>query len=425
MDPENYIKGFQLNILQKLFNHYDDEKVEFLQLIMTDCLDSIGIFDFNKCITIYGSKINQRIAKRMSNFNLVLSQAFESLAQFQATLDKRPDSWWTAPLGGHSMSNNIYEISRTEAELLADKGIVNLSQVLLLDDLGRLTRNIDNTKLQNLNISTNLINKIKNLHSNIKDMPGDVRSRIPVGQTHTNLLFTLEYNVSIYHKKLCFAIHDEKQKIAPAYLTRLEDNIPVPNEQIFTDAYNVVLDPILSSKTKENSFQILNRTIWTRNKAYKSGRIDSPYCLLCNKIETIEHLFVECEKYSFLRWETLAKYISTTLRYMFNKTDITVRFDLSSILYNSTPFYAFATDVKRNIKDVIQHLIHENRRDIYRRNQNFVEYGDSRTTLIHIKAHCISAAKKLYSFYKYLNNSRHEQVMEFLLTLINNIAAND
>jgi hypothetical protein len=62
----------------------------------------------------------------------------------------------------------------------------------------------------------------------------------------------------------------------PAYNTRERDGIYIPKRHACRDAIQVLNIPFLSSKTKETAFKILNRTIWTNNKAFKSGLKSCP-----------------------------------------------------------------------------------------------------------------------------------------------------
>jgi len=71
----------------------------------------------------------------------------------------------------------------------------------------------------------------------------------------------------------------------------------------FISAYGILKNPLLPLKTKEISFQILNRTLWTNNKAYKSHMSDSNLCRFCDEIETVEHTILQCENYAALQLE--------------------------------------------------------------------------------------------------------------------------
>jgi hypothetical protein len=71
---------------------------------------------------------------------------------------------------------------------------------------------------------------------------------------------------------------------APAYATRIRDGIYHPDEGTFQDAYKVLDIPELPSKTKESAFEVLNRTIWTNNKAHKARLMDKTSRLIFTMI---------------------------------------------------------------------------------------------------------------------------------------------
>ncbi len=45
-------------------------------------------------------------------------------------------------------------------------------------------------------------------------------------------------------------------------------------------------------------FQVLNRTIWSQNKAVKSDMAEDAFCLRCEETETMQHLLYSGENYS-------------------------------------------------------------------------------------------------------------------------------
>jgi hypothetical protein len=99
----------------------------------------------------------------------------------------------------------------------------------------------------------------------------------------------------------------------------------------FNNAYNIIEMGSLPSKTKETAFQILNRTIWTNNKAYESGRRDNPNCDNCDHTETIEHLIYGCEEYSGELWAELGQILTHAHT---RKAIPTIQFTPLEIIYN-------------------------------------------------------------------------------------------
>jgi hypothetical protein len=88
----------------------------------------------------------------------------------------------------------------------------------------------------------------------------------------------------------------------PSYATRQRDGLALPRRDTFLNAYKVLSLSLLPSKTKETIFQVLNRTVWTQNKAFKSGMAADATCFRCDETETTEHLLYGCENYSAKIW---------------------------------------------------------------------------------------------------------------------------
>jgi len=85
-------------------------------------------------------------------------------------------------------------------------------------------------------------------------------------------MFSRNRNMSQQYSKACKKMDKKRIGMAPAYDTRLRNRIDVPSKEEFNSAFLVIKHKYLPLKTKDNSFQTLNRTIWTNNKAFKSGQ---------------------------------------------------------------------------------------------------------------------------------------------------------
>jgi hypothetical protein len=125
--------------------------------------------------------------------------------------------------------------------------------------------------------------------------------------TTASFLFSLDGNLSqIFKQQQRHKLHKLIQ-VPPSYSTRQRDGITLPEKVTFLNVYKVLHMPLLPSKTKETVFQILNRTIWTQNKAFKSGRAPDALCYRCEEVEIMEHLLYSCEHYSAKIWDLAGK----------------------------------------------------------------------------------------------------------------------
>jgi hypothetical protein len=87
----------------------------------------------------------------------------------------------------------------------------------------------------------------------------------------------------------------------------------LPDIHSFNNAYHLQQLLTITSKTWEMAFQILNRIIWTHNKAFKSWIRLDPNCERSGHRETMEHLLWECEYYSELLWLRLGDVLTQHL----------------------------------------------------------------------------------------------------------------
>jgi hypothetical protein len=104
--------------------------------------------------------------------------------------------------------------------------------------------------------------------------------------------------------------------------------------QTFIDAFRVLSLPYMSSKTKEVAFQILNRTIWTNNKSFKSGLSTSPQCYRCEEVETMEHLLYLCLNYAEKLWAEFGHVLTQTITQFTNEYTARIELTPKEIVYN-------------------------------------------------------------------------------------------
>jgi hypothetical protein len=157
-----------------------------------------------------------------------------------------------------------------------------------------------------------LRHKLKALVQSLLKQP--FHNKYTCSRSSLAILTNLDINLSRRYRTKNRELLDTAIGVAPAYQTRIRDGLAVrPSQTDFTNAYNILHLPAITSKTRETAFQILNRTIWTNNKAFKSRMRPDPYCERCKKVETMEHLLCECEYYSEPLWNKLAEGLTMLL----------------------------------------------------------------------------------------------------------------
>ncbi len=188
--------------------------------------------------------------------------------------------------------------------------------------------------------------------------------------TTATSLFALDKNFNqIFKQQQKQKLHKTIQ-VPPSYTTRQRDGITLPQRAMFINAYKVLYLSLLPSKTKETVFQILNRTIWTQNKALKSGRGPDARCFRCEEIETMEHLLYCCEHYSAIIWDLAGKSLTLSLSHHSGEYIPAVVLTPLEIVFNKLHPSILLHIPDATTRKVLILLLQEIKRDIiYRRAQ--------------------------------------------------------
>jgi hypothetical protein len=324
---------------------------------------------------------------------------------------------------------NLFPITTMESATLSQLDIIVVGQLFEEGDNGTL-RNTYNRELeQHPDINQALSTKLKNLHLEIKQQKLPIQDIRTAPITITSILMRKNSNISITHKKRAREILTDKLKTAPAYNTRIRDNIYVPDKNTFNNAYKVLNLPLIPSKTKEVAFQTLNRTIWTNNKAFKSGIIDSPACLLCGEDETMEHLLYNCPHSSITAWEEFSGIITELTTQISGQQVARMNYTPKEIIYN-TPHPTILLRIEDNsTRELLILLTQEVKRDLIYRRMNIKENHHNRPTpLIRVQAHILSIVEKIKHLLEYqgiVTNKKTLHVLSMMKAIINNRITNN
>merc|ERR1712105_254248 len=94
-------------------------------------------------------------------------------------------------------------------------------------------------------------------------------------------------------------------KNAPSHKTRIRDQLFIIDEKSLKEAYILSLKMPLSTIYRSFNFQILNRTLFTAEKAFKCRINDYDKCIKCNDKEDTSHLLIDCDNYAYIIWTEL------------------------------------------------------------------------------------------------------------------------
>jgi hypothetical protein len=212
------------------------------------------------------------------------------------------------------------------------------------------------------------------------------------------ILANLDINLSRIYRLKTHELLDTFIGVAPAYHTRIRDNLAVcPTQWGFTNAYSILQLLTLTSKTRETAFQILNPTIWMNKKAFKSRKRPDPNCERCNKAETMEHLLCECEYFSEPLWSKLAEGLTMLFNDISSDRVPRVELTQTNIIFN-IPHPSLLLHIhEKTSRNAILLLIQEVRLDIIFRSMNLPPSSQQVTDTRRLAAHLDSTIRRLRS----------------------------
>jgi hypothetical protein len=286
---ENTVQGFQQNLLQKIYKRVNQPANALLPRLLNRLLLRVHRPSLEDHVEQLGPQQWKLTAVRLEQKNKMFAQAFRAISTLLQLYEVDKDGWHHAPIFGHTKASLLYPFTMAEAELLWGWDIIVVSQLFNTNDLtGILDRSENDVLAVRLQQYPLLRHKLHLLTGQLHNH--SFLDKTSVAVSTLALLFRKDYNISQTYKKLLRHNLHQAMGTSPAFGTWERDGVYVPERQTFVDSFKVLSLPYLSSKTKEVAFQILNRTVWTNNKSFKSGLSGSPQCFRCEEVETMEHL---------------------------------------------------------------------------------------------------------------------------------------
>ncbi len=398
---QDTVQGLHANLLQKILKNGLKDEGNMLYLLLQDLLQRTNRPSLPEHVQRIGPTGWTKTAAKISPFNKLLAQAFQAVATLLVSLEDSKQHWHLSAIIGHSETNNL-NITETEKNVLKNNEVVTVSQLFQVNDSGMLSRIYD-PNMNNVLRNYPMLNyKLRKLANAISSKRNPTNTHIRSDKTNATYIFPLK-NLSQTFKKIKRGETDDEIRQAPAYLTRIRDGVYIPDPKTFEDAYMITDSQFIPSKTRELAFQVLNRTLWTSNKAFKSGLKDNPNCKFCGEVETQEHLLYQCEHYSEQIWNKLGRVITTAIADQQTEYIPRIEFTPANITFNKIhPTIQIHVKEKKSREALIL-LVQETKREIYFRNQNTPHPEPVPVNQVRIIAHLMAVTRKIIKLLEYQN----------------------
>jgi hypothetical protein len=183
-------------------------------------------------------------------------------------LEDSPEDWHLAPVRGHTCINKPFPFYPADTETLETQGIITVSQLFETHLSGRIDKYVSSELMNSLSQYPTLQHKIRTFVRAFSQQP--YHNKYLCSRTNLAILANQDTNLSRRYHLKWRKLLDESIGVAPAYQTRIRDGIAIsPSQHAFTSIYNLLCLPLITSRTRETAFKILNRMTWTNNMAFK------------------------------------------------------------------------------------------------------------------------------------------------------------
>ena len=416
--PKETVCGFQQNLIQRILLKNTRGIPSLLPELLNGLLTRINRPNLDIHIQQLGPKEWEKTGNKLLLENTMLGQAFLSMSILLKWHETSNESWHCAAIIGHSQlsENGLLRISTPEeVEILRNNDILTVSQLFEEGVTGGLSRQINNNIIEQIPENTGwLALRLKTFAKKIQEKKYPISGKTILNCTSGTLLMRGEKHLSQVHKKIIDFELTEEIKIAPAYNTRIRDQVYRPDPDTFKNAYKILEMPWIPSKTKEIVFEILNRTIWTNNKSFKSQKSPSPNCDRCGEVETMEHLLHDCDYYSAPLWQEFSSVLTQSIQHHHGQGIAQIHLTPREIIFNAHhPSILLYIECDFTRKAIIL-LIQEIKRSIiHKRMNNNIDVA-APTAMLRIQSHLRSTILKVQSYLQYQNTPNTKAPVAFL-----------
>jgi hypothetical protein len=250
-------EGLRLNLIQKCFKKISAENGSTFTRILEEMLRQKKRPDLTFHVNTLGPMEWAITGNRIMSKNRMVGMAFQSIAGYLTKLEDSPEDWHHSPIRGHLRVHKLFPFYLADHATLETLRITTVSQIFETHLSGRIDKATSPELLASLAPYCTLQHKLQVFTRAFLQRPFHNKYSCP--RTHLAALANLDTNLSRRYKLKCRELLDAAIEVAPAYCTRIKDNIAIrPSQKVFNNAYHVLRLPAITSKTRETAFQILN-----------------------------------------------------------------------------------------------------------------------------------------------------------------------
>ena len=327
-----------------------------------------------------GSKGLIKLSKNLPHTLEFLRETLIFLSNMLLKLENSPTYFSGSSIFNSKYNTLFFKLNSTESNLLKKNNIICFGHLII-----------------NREFATELTPSLKPKIDLILDQLEETFSYKKVlSVNHLHLIFSKylemkEFRPKIMLKKEFDEKMAQKYSVAPSFNTRMKDKVFVLQDKNLSNyAFKKSIKLPLSSIYKSFNIQILNRTLFTAQKAYNCKvEGEDGNCVKCGEKEDTSHLLIDCDQYSYPLWLEL----NASVKAISAKT-------ISEINWMNIIFHKNIRGLDNTSMEQLSILMQIIKYGIYVKRKSNIIHSDSR-----IRAHLILYCNKAIMVHNYIGKT--------------------
>jgi hypothetical protein len=369
--PQQVNEGLMLNTLERLLVKdtvltQAQELAPNIVRILRGLLAYTNCTDIHKIFRYGGTDTWRQVAARINAHNTYLGGCMFAMARFCKKMEDRQDTWYTAPIWGHTGNNPIIPITESDTDVLRGAGIHTIGQIYNPGE-GIIVQSHMPLRACPAGVPEGIWGKVRQVRLAL------TRRQVLRQGTHrdanTIQIVRRTGTFSYLNRKLYKEALVREIKAPPSYHSRRRDGLPLPAVDQYCKAYDKLMTcPNTTTAAIAFNFAALNRTVWTARKQTLSGNagggrqnepVDPGTCDLCGAEEDTAHILTDCNNYSYKLWERFGRHLTAACRTLQPECGIIL------VTFSNIMYFTQVTGLPLPYTKHVLALIIELKRDIY------------------------------------------------------------
>jgi hypothetical protein len=369
--PQQVNEGLMLNTLERLLVKdtvltQAQEPAPNIVRILQGLLAHTNCIDIHKIFRYGGTNVWRQVAARINAHNTYLGGCMFAMARFCKKMEDRQDTWYTAPIWGHTGNNPITPVTEADADVLRGAGIHTIGQIFNPGE-GITVQSHMPLRACPVGVPEVIWGKVSQVRQALTRR--QVLRQGTNRDANTIQIVRRTGTFSYLNRKLYKEALVREIKAPPSYHSRRRDGLPLPAVDQYCKAYDKLMTcPNTTTAATAFNFAALNRTVWTARKQTLSGNAgggrqnepaDPGTCDLCGAMEDTAHILTDCKNYSYKLWERFGRHLTAACRTLHPECGIIL------VTFSNIMYFTQITGLPLPYTKHILALLIELKRDIY------------------------------------------------------------